>query len=227
MSQDVGVIVPAAGRGRRMGGVKKAFLTLDGAPVLRRALEPFLDRADVVSIVVALAAEDATAPPPWLLETDDRLSVVSGGGTRAESVLAGLRALPDEARVVVVHDGARPLVSPDTVDRCIRRARDGVGAVAGCPAVDTMKDVTETRQVVGTPDRARLWHAQTPQAFPRAMLEEAYGRTDLLAQATDDASLVELAGYPVEMVESSPWNRKLTSYEDIALLEFIYRSRSM
>ncbi len=208
-----------------MGGVKKTFLAIGGAPVLLRSLDPFLDRPDVGAVSVALAPEDAAAPPSWLVERDARVRVVAGGATRSESVRAGLDALPDSVSVVVVHDGARPLVTAGTVARCIELAREGRGAVAGCPATDTMKEVDAEGRVVSTPERSRLWHAQTPQAFPRQVLLDAYSRSELLPRATDDASLVELAGHPVCMVESPAWNLKVTRPEDVEMAELIYRMR--
>lgn len=221
----VGVVVPAAGSGRRMGGVKKAFLELAGVPVLLRALQPFLDRDDVVRVAVALAPEDASSPPPWLTGADSRVAVVVGGATRADSVRAGLAALPDEVGVVVVHDGARPLVRPAVIDACVAQARAGRGAVAGVPAVDTLKEVDASARVVRTPDRSTVWHAQTPQAFPRAMAEDAYGRPEHLAAATDDASLAEMAGHEVVMVEGDRWNLKVTQPEDVAVAEFILNAK--
>lgn len=225
MNRDVGVVVPAAGLGRRMGGVKKTFLAIGGAPVLLRSLDPFLDRPDVGAVCVALAPEDAASPPGWLVERDARVRVVPGGSTRSESVRAGLDALPDSISVVVVHDGARPLVTAGTVARCIEVAREGLGAVAGCRATDTMKEVDDEGRVVTTPERSRLWHAQTPQAFPRGVLLDAYSRSELFPRATDDASLVELAGHRVHMVESPAWNLKVTRPEDVEMAELIYRMR--
>ncbi len=221
----VGVVVPAAGAGRRMGGVKKTFLELRGVPVLLHALRPFLARGDVVSVVVALAPEDAAEPPDWLAGADPRLHLVSGGATRSDSVRAGLAALPASVGVVLIHDGARPLVTGTVIDQCVAEARGGRGAVAGFPAVDTMKEVDDRHCIVRTPDRSRLWHAQTPQAFPRWMADEAYALQagDL---ATDDASLVEGAGHPVIMVEAGPWNLKVTRPEDVAIADLILDRRT-
>ncbi len=223
--QLVGVVIPAAGSGTRMGGVKKTFLELRGEPVLLRAIHPFLARNDVRAVVVALAPEDAADPPMWL-RGDPRVAVVPGGATRTDSVRAGLAALPPEVSVVLIHDGARPLVTPDVIDRCVRESRSGRGAVAGCPAVDTMKVVDERARVVKTPDRTTLWHAQTPQAFPRIAIEAAYASGRGGDGATDDASLAEAAGVGVVMVLSDPWNIKVTRKEDLEIADFVLRSRS-
>lgn len=221
-SARVGVVVPAAGSGQRMGGVRKPFLELDGEPVLMHALRPFLADARVISVVVALSAADAAEPPAWLAGSDARVRVVSGGDTRAESVRNGLSALP-EVDVVAVHDAARPLVTADVVARCIEIALAGEGAVAGCPAVDTVKQVDEGGRIVDTPDRARLWYAHTPQVFPADMIRRAYAMD--LSGATDDASLVERMGEVVRMVDGGASNLKVTRAEDLPVAETLLRTR--
>jgi 2-C-methyl-D-erythritol 4-phosphate cytidylyltransferase len=218
----VGVVVPAAGSGQRMGGMAKPFLELGGEPVLMRALRPFLDHPAVREVVVSLAAVHAESPPAWLTEADRRIRVVAGGETRRDSVWAGLQALSDELDLAVVHDGARPLVSADVVGKCIELAGGGVGAVAGVPVVDTMKEVDDGGHVAGTPDRSRLWHAQTPQAFPLGVIMDAYRQAfNEGAPATDDATLVERAGGRVVMVESSADNLKITRPEDLETAELV------
>ncbi len=219
----VGVAVPAAGSGQRMGGARKPFLELAGEPVLLRALRPFLADSRVVAVVVALAEPDAAAPPAWLTGLDSRIRVVRGGETRAESVRRALAALPEDVDVVAVHDAARPLVTEEVVARCIDVAAAGEGAVAGCPAVDTMKEVDGEGRVVATPDRRRIWHAHTPQVFPAGALRHAYQGD--LAGATDDASLVERGVLTVRMVDGGPANLKVTRAADLALAEAILRAR--
>ncbi len=219
----VGVAVPAAGSGQRMGGARKPFLELAGEPVLVHSLRPFLADARVVAVAVALSQGDAEAPPAWLLDLDPRIRVVAGGETRADSVRNALGGLPGDVDVVVVHDAARPLVTAEVVGRCIDVAAAGEGAVAGCPAVDTMKEVDSGGRIVATPERRRLWHAHTPQAFPAEALRRAYAGD--LAGATDDASLVERGGMTVRMVEGGSSNLKVTRVEDLALAETILRRR--
>ena len=222
----VGVVVPAAGSGQRMGGMAKPFLELCGEPILMRALRPFLDHPGVREVVVSLPPAQAESPPVWLIEADGRVRVVAGGETRHDSVWAGLQALSDALDVAVVHDGARPLVSPDVVGRCIALAGSGVGAVAGVPVVDTMKEVEDDGHVAATPDRSRLWHAQTPQAFPLDMIMDAYRRTFTEGlPATDDAMLVERVGGRVVMVESSADNLKITQPEDLEMAELTLSRR--
>lgn len=222
----VGVAVPAAGSGRRMGGVRKPFLELAGEPVLVHALRPFLADPRVVSVVVALAADDAAAPPAWLTALDGRVGVVAGGATRAASVRNALAALPGDVDVVAVHDAARPLVTPEVVGRCIDTAVAGEGAVAGCRAVDTMKEVDGEGRIVGTPERARLWHAHTPQVFPAVVARRAYAADpDALASATDDAALAEAVGAVVRMVDGGAENLKVTEPGDLPIAEAILARR--
>jgi len=214
----IGVVVPAAGLGRRMGGVRKQYLELAGEPVLLWSIRPFLAVAEVVAIAVALPEDDVGDPPDFLVDLDPRVLLVAGGETRRDSVWSGLQALPGDVETVVVHDGARPLVSRDVIQECIRVARTGTGAVAGCPAVDTLKRVREGRCIVDTPDRTELWHAQTPQAFPRKVLERAY-RSAIAEDwpVTDDSGVVERAGGDVMMVSSPASNLKVTRPDDLAL----------
>lgn len=208
-----------------MGGARKPFLELAGEPVLLRAIAPFLADARVVRLAVALPVNDAAHPPAWLALLAPRVVVVTGGATRTQSVRSALAALPEDLDVIAVHDGVRPLVTADVVVGCIDLALEGYGAVAGCPAVDTMKRVGPEAIVIDTPDRASIWHAQTPQVFPAGVLREAYA--DSSADGTDDAALVERAGsgVVVRMVDAGAVNLKVTRRLDVTIAEAILRSR--
>jgi 2-C-methyl-D-erythritol 4-phosphate cytidylyltransferase len=219
----VGVAIPAAGSGRRMGDVRKPFLELLGEPVLLHALRPFLAEPRVEHVVVALSETDAASPPPWLAGLDDRIRVVTGGETRGQSVRRALAAIPDQVRVIAVHDAARPLVTEETVRRCIDVAEAGMGAVAGSPAIDTLKTVDEDGFIRRTPDRRTLWHAHTPQVFPAAALRAAYRSGS--DTATDDAALVEGGGLRVRMVDDGGLNLKITLPDDVALAEVVLLRR--
>ena len=225
---DVGVVVVAAGAGVRAGpGEPKQFRPIDGVPMLLRALRPFAAHPQVDRVVIALPGGYVTRPPDWLAALPgERLQLVAGGATRADSVVAGLEALPSETRVVLVHDAARPFVSRATIDAVIARARTGVAAVAAVPMGDTVKDVDDDGRVARTVPRARLWRAQTPQGFPLAMLVAAYaGIADARDRsATDDAELCERAGLPVEVVADSPGNLKVTTAEDFRIADALARA---
>jgi len=219
----VGVVVPAAGSGSRMGGVKKPFLELAGVPILARSIAPFLAEPRVVRVVVALAPADVADPPAWLVDLDPRIQVVAGGDSRTESVRKAVEALADEVDVIAVHDAARPFVPHAVVRRCLDLAARGTGAVAGVPAVDTIKRVSADGVIVDTPDRSTLWQAQTPQAFPADALRAAY--RDPAAGATDDARLLEGTGLRVVMVDAGAVNAKITHPRDLVVAEAILAQR--
>ena len=204
-----------------MGGVRKPFLELRGEPILLRSLRPFLSHPRVEALAVALGLEDFQDPPSWLREADPRLRLVLGGATRGESVRAALEALPPSVEVVAIHDAARPLLDREMIDRCLAQVGPGRGAVVGWPAVDTLKEVGEGGRILGTPSRDRIWHAQTPQMFPRELALEAYRRAALNGiEDTDDAAVVARIGGEVVMVEGGPFNLKITRPEDLPLAEF-------
>lgn len=222
---DAGVVIVAAGAGVRAGpGEPKQFRPILGVPMLLRALRPFTSHPDVGQVVVVLPAGFAARPPEWLGKlVGERLALVGGGATRAESVRAGLRALGPGPTVVLVHDGARPFVTRETIDGVLAHARAGVGAVAATPVTDTVKDVAQDR-ITRTVPRERLWRAQTPQAFPRQMIERAYaGLANGDAPPTDDAELCERAGFAVDVVADSPYNVKVTTADDFRIAEALAR----
>ena len=209
----------AAGTGVRAGpGEPKQFRPIAGVPMLLRALRPFTSHPDVAQVVVALPPGYAERPPEWLPRLGgERLVLAPGGAHRALSVVAGLRALGAACAIVLVHDAARPFVSRETIDAVIARARRGVGAVAGAPLTDTVKQVLDGFRVTGTVPRDALWRAQTPQGFPRRMITEAYQRLDDPAAVTDDAEVCERAGFPVEVVADTPHNFKVTTADDFRI----------
>lgn len=229
MPPDVGVIVVAAGQGSRFGGpVPKQYHELAGVPMLLRSLRPFLAHPEVSHVVAVLPPGDVTLPPPWLAGlAGDRLILCAGGAERSDSVAHGLAALPGHCRVVLVHDAARPLVDRDTIDRVIAVARTGTAAVPAVPLGDTLKEIQPddpTLTVRITVPRERLWRAQTPQGFTRALLEEAHARARHEGlRATDDAMLLERLGAPVRLVQGSSLNFKVTTEEDLRLAELVIR----
>jgi 2-C-methyl-D-erythritol 4-phosphate cytidylyltransferase len=204
-------IVPAAGRGERLGADgPKAFVVCAGKPLIEWSLEVLRDVCDRVVVAV----------PAGFSYPDS----VEGGPVRSDSVRRALAAAP-EATIAVVHDAARPFVTRGLVQRCLSGLADADAAIAACPVTDTIKDVGPGRRVVGTLDRSTLWSIQTPQAFDAAILREALDRPlHVLADATDDASLVEAAGGTVRVVESSPRNLKVTSVYDLQRAEALLPS---
>jgi 2-C-methyl-D-erythritol 4-phosphate cytidylyltransferase len=229
---DVGVIIVAAGRGTRLGAeVPKQFLPLGGIPMLLWSVRAFASHPAVVHMVVVLPPDQAQQPPAWLAAfLGGAFTIAPGGAQRADSVAAGLAALPPSARHVLVHDAARPLVSRGVIDRVIAASRGGVAAVPAVPVPDTIKEVdaANPHRVGRTVPRDRLVRAQTPQGFPRDMLEAAHTEARRAGVAgTDDAALVERLGGTVEVVPGDPTNLKVTTPDDLALAEWLaQRSRA-
>lgn len=221
----VGVAIPAAGEGRRMGGARKPFLSLAGEPLLVHALRPFLATPGVEAVAVAVSPADVEEAREWVEALDPRIRVLAGGATRSDSVAQAVAALPDAVEVILVHDAARPLVTRGAVERCIRGAAAGEGAVAGWPATDTLKEVDGEGRILRTPDRSHIWHAQTPQGFPASVLRAALADPALRSRATDDAALVEASGTTVRMVEGAPDNLKVTRPEDLPVAELLLARR--
>ena len=223
-------IVVAAGRGSRAGaGQSKQFREISGIPIIIHTLSRF-ERCETIdgSLVVLPEGErDAFAALAGRYGLRKLSGAVAGGETRAASVWRGLQALAGlSVEVVAVHDGVRPFVTPEEIDRTVREARACGAAVLAAPVTDTVKEADGAR-VLRTLERARLWRAQTPQCFRHELLRRAYelALADGL-DATDDSSLVERLGAAVSIVEGGAHNIKITTPEDFALAEFLMRSQS-
>ena len=206
----------------------KQLRPVAGKPLVVRALDAFLAHPAVAHVVLVLPADTAAAPPPWLLLTDPRVTLVAGGAERADSVRLGLARLPDGCDVVLVHDAARPFVPRAVIDRVIDAVREGHGAVPALPVSDTLKRGSgHPPSIESTVPRDGLWQVQTPQGFPRAALEAAHQQAARRSPAatgtpaTDDATLVEESGLTVRLVHGSSFNIKVTTPEDFVLAELI------
>ena len=214
-------VIAAAGSGERLGaGGPKAFVPLAGRPMIEWSLEAMRAAGSIARIVVAI-------PPDHVHELGgDDVVVVAGGVTRSESVAHAMEAV--ETELVVVHDAARPLLTPELVDAVLEdlEADSDCGAVvAAAPVSDTIKQVSRGREVDSTLDRSALWAAQTPQAFRASVLREALESTGLLRQATDDAMLVERIGGKVLLHEAPAENIKVTTQLDLRLAEMLLGER--
>jgi 2-C-methyl-D-erythritol 4-phosphate cytidylyltransferase len=218
----VGVVFVAGGKGSRAGGSElKQFRWIAGKPMLLHSIQTFQEREDVALVVVVLPHEHVGDPPPWLFQCDtERLLLSVGGRERIDSVRNGLEDLPDDIAIVVVHDAARPLVTPKMISDVIAAARQGKGAAPALPVFDTLKRTDEQGTIVETVDRTNLVRAQTPQAFPREMIERAHAEARASRiDATDDAALCERLGMEVVMVPGSERAMKITTEADFARAE--------
>lgn len=222
----VGVLLPAAGRGERLGaGVPKGLRPVRGEPLLAHAVRALLAAPSVDVVVVAAPPDDVAAVRTVLSELFARaaVDVVAGGPTRQASVAAALAALPAEVDVVLVHDAARAFVPVDLVERVVAQVRESGAAVVPClPVRDTVR-TTEGFPV----DRAGLVVVQTPQGFPRRWLVDAHERAQASGRtATDDATLVEEAGGRVVLVEGAEEAFKVTTPLDLLLAESVLDHRT-
>lgn len=225
------LLIAAAGSGRRMGADRnKLLLAVAGRPVLSWTLEAALacgairwiglvgqpvDRIEVEALVEALGV--ANRPIVW----------IDGGASRQESVRRGLAALPPEAEHVLIHDGARCLVEPQLLERCAAAVRQGQAVIAAIPVSDTIKRVDAAGTILDTPDRSHLWAAQTPQGFAVQRLRAAHDQaTEAGWSVTDDASLFERLGWPVQVLEAEPSNIKVTTPFDLRIAEAVLAART-
>jgi len=223
--QRVGAVIVAAGKSQRMGGVDKVFALLDGKPVLVRVVDVFQRCHSIDQIVVVLSRQNLkrgrqlVTEQGWSKVTD----VCSGGSRRQDSVLAGLNRL-SYCTWVVIHDGARPLVTEDLVERGLETAIETGAAVAAVPVTDTIKVAGDDWIVQGTPPRQNLWAVHTPQVFRSDIIAEAYRQAK--GEVTDDARLVEQLGYKVKLYMGSYDNIKVTIPGDLILAEAILKKYS-
>lgn len=213
-------LVAAAGRSTRMGvGVNKQLLELAGRPVVVHALQALLAvPVDGIILMVTPGEEDNFQTVLSKFMQGVRITVITGGLSRGDSVMLGLRALPATAELVVVHDGARPLIRPERIRETIRQARHWGAATLAVPVKDTIKVAGEQSLVRETLLRDKLWQVQTPQVFKYQLLVEAHRAAAAGGYSgTDDASLVERLKHPVKLVQGDYTNIKITTPEDMVL----------
>lgn len=211
----VGAVIAAAGSSSRMGGRDKLAEPLDGIPVILRTMAA-VEAVPEIREIVVVTREDRVEEYRRLLGQCSRLrAVVPGGSTRQESVRNGVRALSPDCTLAAIHDGARPLVTPEVFARCIEAARSCGAATAAVPVKDTIKLADEAGRVLDTPDRSRLWAVQTPQIFDRERYLRAAEEAERRGlSCTDDCQLFEAMGWEVQLVMGDYRNLKLTTPED-------------
>lgn len=224
MSESVTAIVPAAGRGSRFGAPRNKVLEpLMGRPILRRTLEALAASRGIAAIIVAAADDDLAEVESICAGLPIRCVLAAGGEIRQDSVRNALAFV--ESPIVAVQDAARPLTSGRTIEACIRSVREHGTGIAAIPVADTLKRAPEGL-VEETVDRSQLWATQTPQCCRTEDLRHAYEvAAQTGAQFTDEAALLQNAGFPVHLVPASPSNLKITTPDDLSLAEAILRSR--
>ena len=227
MIPDLGVIVAAGGSSRRYGDRDKLTELLGGLPVFLHSVRGFAPLTAPGCLVVAVRpgalAEYTALKERYLPDADVRF--VPGGADRTASVRNALAALPLSSGIVAIHDAARPLATAELLERLVARARECGGAIAAARVVDSLKKADASGRFIAAPvDRDGMFQAETPQVFDLAKFRLAYARLGT-ATPTDDAEVMRLAGFPVELVVSGQWNFKLTSPEDMDRLHRVFRGQ--
>ena len=224
------LLIPAAGMGRRMGSDRnKLLLKLLSKPLLAWSLLAAEKSLTIEWIGIMGQSGDFADFEQILSELNltKPVELIVGGETRQESVYNGLQALPQSAKRVLIHDGARCLATPELFDLCSESLTTCKGLIAAVPVKDTIKVVDDRGTIKDTPDRSNLWAAQTPQGFEVELLKRCHDRGKKLGwQVTDDAALFEKCDLPVKIVRGEETNLKVTTPVDLAIAEFILRQRS-
>ncbi|MEB3248155.1 MAG: 2-C-methyl-D-erythritol 4-phosphate cytidylyltransferase [Merismopediaceae bacterium] len=223
------LLIPAAGSGKRMGSDRnKLLLTLGDRPLLAWTLLAAEQSQRIQWIGIIGQPYDFTDFQAIIdqFQFTKPITLITGGETRQASVFNGLKALPTEAQEVLIHDGARCLATPDLLDRCSQALETCQGFIAAIPVKDTIKIVDDQQWIQETPDRQRLWAAQTPQGFKVELLKTCHQRAEKEGwEVTDDAALLEKCQFPVKIILGEETNLKVTTPVDLAIAEFILRQR--
>jgi 2-C-methyl-D-erythritol 4-phosphate cytidylyltransferase len=223
-------IVPAAGTGERMGiDRKKPYLLLNRRPLLYYTITALDSIASIAQIIVAVAPGDERFCQQQVLEKfhfNKSIQIIPGGSSRQESVRRLLERVPEDTQLVLIHDGARPLITPELLDQAIAETMVWKATVLEVPVKDTIKSANDTLQIEKTISRERLWAIQTPQTFERSVIREAHQRASQEGFiGTDDAALVERLGVQVKIVMGSYDNIKITTPEDLLIGEALLKNR--
>jgi 2-C-methyl-D-erythritol 4-phosphate cytidylyltransferase len=225
----VHLLIPAAGMGKRMQSNRnKILLVLRSHPIIAWTILAASASREISWIGIVSQPTDWDDIKTILasLNLKKPVELIAGGATRQESVYNGLLALPNDAKQVLIHDGARCLATPDLFDRCALAVREYSGLIAAIPVKDTIKIVDESGIIQSTPDRNNLWAAQTPQGFDVKLLRQCHSKGIKLGwEVTDDAALFEKCGYNVKIIPGEETNLKVTTPQDLALAEFILGMR--
>ena len=219
-------IIVAAGSGSRFKSTTpKQYVEIHGKPLLVHTLERFEAARSINSVILVLSEDriEFFESVAQRFQLGKIFAVVSGGATRAESVRNGLDAVAFEEGIVAVHDGARPLVSPDEIDETIEKAKFTGAACLVAPVTDTIKTING-KEIANTLDREKLRRALTPQAFRVELLRKAFEESELSDAVTDECYLVEKLGHPIAFVEGSARNIKVTHSDDLILAEAFLRT---
>ncbi len=224
-----GVIIAAAGSGTRMGfGKNKVLLPLLGMPILIRSIKKFTSQAWVKEIIVVVRREDYSEIDNLIKQWDVRIDqLIIGGKRRQDSVALGLQSLSDDIEWVFIHDAARPLIESKVINDAYTQVQKYQAIGVAVPVKDTIKVINNEQVVENTPNRAKLWAIQTPQAFSYSLIKQAYQQAEINGwEGTDDCSLVENMGFPVKLIAGSYSNIKITTKEDLQLAKVLLKMQT-
>ncbi len=222
------LLIAAAGSGSRMGATcNKLLLPLAGKPLISWTLEAAFSATKITWIGIVGQEIDRSEIMALVKDSQKPVRWIQGGASRQESVKNGLASLPNDAKYVLIHDGARCLIDPDFLDSCADLVATGKAIIAATPVTDTIKTVNGNGVITGTPLRSNLWAAQTPQGFAIEQLKQAHAKAELRNWiVTDDAALFEKLDWTVNIVESNASNIKVTTPFDLIVAEAVLSSRN-
>ena len=222
------LLIAAAGSGSRMGAdCNKLLLKIAGRPVLYWTLNSVKAASLINWVGIIGQPDEKDMIMSMVVGWDKTVKWIEGGSTRQESVERGLNALPSSTKYVLIHDGARCLVEPDLLNKCAETTLNGTAVIAATPVVDTIKKVDKEGFIMETPDRSKLWAAQTPQGFSVSELKNGHEQALINNwNVTDDASLFEKLGKPVKVLESSHSNIKVTTPFDLLIAEALLSKKA-
>jgi 2-C-methyl-D-erythritol 4-phosphate cytidylyltransferase len=225
--QQLALIIPAAGKGERLGGeIPKPYIKVAGKTILEYTLLKFKDVSGLGEVIVSTSEQyfDITKKLLFSVFPNLNCKVVAGGDERQDSIRNALEKISDKTGLIAVHDAVRPFVSKEDIENCIEEASRSGGAVLAIPARDTIKVARQNLEIEETPNRERLWQAQTPQIFWAALLREAYQyAAEHNFLGSDDSSLVEKIGGKVVLVEGSSKNFKITHPHDLDMAQYLIK----
>ena len=222
------LLIAAAGSGKRMGaGINKLLLPVAGRPIIQWTLDAAIAANSVKWIGIVGQPIDKDSIMGFTKDYSKPISWINGGRTRQESVQLGLAALPRDVKHVLIHDGARCLIDPELFNKCSEMVVLGKAVIAATPVTDTIKKVDSNGIILETPERSCLWSAQTPQGFLVNALRQAHQQAlENKWEVTDDASLYERLGWPVQILESEASNIKVTNKFDLLIAEALLAKKA-
>lgn len=226
-NQQLALIIPAAGAGERIGGeTPKPYLKISQKTILEHTLARFKNVTGLGEVIVSTTADyiEQTGEILDRLFPNIRTEIVEGGKERQDSIRNALKMISGKTGLIAVHDAVRPFVDPEDIEKCIEKAIRWGGAVLAFPARDTLKIAGDNQEILKTPDRNRIWHAQTPQVFWAALLREAYDNAEHYKLiSSDDSALVEQVGGKVVLVKGSAKNFKITFPLDLQIASWLQK----